>query len=210
MISELVKGQILTGVGARNIPDHIWRLMFDVGYEAARMGLLFRGGDAHGSDDAFYSGYRRYIEEQSMTIAQASPLVKIFMPSETSPPGHRIRTEQTYRHDDPETWHHCISGPRQTNWLGARLEAADIHPVWDQLDSWSKALHARNIYQVLGQSLAFPSNLVVFFAEPQGRGFVKGGTNTAYRCAIDNEVPTLNLWHEKDRKIVTDWMEIQK
>lgn len=68
--------------------------------------------------------------------------------------------------------------------------AKSIHPAWDRLNNVGKALHARNCHQVLGISLNEPSKFLLCWT-PQGQ--IKGGTATAIKLALNNNIPILNF-----------------
>lgn len=68
--------------------------------------------------------------------------------------------------------------------------ASTVHPKWNYLTDPVKKLHARNIHQVLGADLKTPSLFVLCWT-PNGE--VVGGTATAIRLAIKNNVPVLNF-----------------
>jgi hypothetical protein len=83
----------------------------------------------------------------------------------------------------------------------AFLMASTIHPVWDKLSYGAKALHARNIHQVLGADLNTPSELLICWTDGGG---VTGGTATAIKIAKQRNISVWNLFDEKDRK---EWEE---
>lgn len=73
--------------------------------------------------------------------------------------------------------------------------AATIHPVWHKLSDGAKRLHARNCHQVLGPNLMTPSSFVICWTDG---GETIGGTATAIKLALNNNVPVLNLgkWND--------------
>jgi hypothetical protein len=74
----------------------------------------------------------------------------------------------------------------------ARAEAiaAAHHPRWWQLSDAARRLHTRNVFQVLGDDLASPSEFVVCWTP---RGDLVGGTAQALRIAATYGVPIANL-----------------
>ena len=68
--------------------------------------------------------------------------------------------------------------------------ASTIHPVWNQLKPGAKMLHARNCHQVLGADLNTPSKFLLCWTEG---GEIKGGTATAIKLALNNNIPVLNF-----------------
>lgn len=72
----------------------------------------------------------------------------------------------------------------------AEIMLKDVLPYYDRLKGPVKRLHLRNVYQVLGDNLNTPSEIVICYTE---RGTVKGGTATAIRMGGVNNAPILNL-----------------
>lgn len=76
--------------------------------------------------------------------------------------------------------------------------ASKIHPVWDRLTGPVKRLHARNVFQVLGEELDTPSTFLVCWT-PDGcersedRTQETGGSATAIAVASKNGIPVYNL-----------------
>lgn len=77
--------------------------------------------------------------------------------------------------------------------------AASFHPVWDELSTGAKELHARNCYQVLGRDLSTPSKFLVCWTRG---GRMVGGTAQTLRIANHYEIPVLNLARDKDLSII--------
>lgn len=74
--------------------------------------------------------------------------------------------------------------------------ASRIHPAWDKLDRGPRALHARNMHQILGQDLQSPVDFVVCYTPDgslTGHGPDTGGTATALRLAYRNNIPVINI-----------------
>ena len=68
--------------------------------------------------------------------------------------------------------------------------AKAIHPAWIHLTDGGRALHARNIHQVLGKDLNSPSEFVICWT-PDGKE--KGGTRTAIVLAKQRNIRVYNL-----------------
>jgi len=68
--------------------------------------------------------------------------------------------------------------------------ARTIHPKWGSLSYGGKALHTRNVHQVLGQNLNEPSDFLVCWTE---NAKDVGGTATAIKLARKNNIPIFNL-----------------
>lgn len=81
-----------------------------------------------------------------------------------------------------------------------------IHPAWGRLSRGPRALHARNVGQVLGQDLASPVSFVLCWTpdgceDSRSRTADTGGTGTAIVLASSLGIPVFNLRNEsaKDR-----------
>lgn len=82
--------------------------------------------------------------------------------------------------------------------------AATLHPAWQRLTSGAQMLHARNVGQVLGQSLNEPVSFVLCWtpdgcesSESRTRG--TGGTGTAISLASNRGIAVFNLRNEDAR-----------
>jgi hypothetical protein len=69
--------------------------------------------------------------------------------------------------------------------------AAGIHPAWARLTRGPRALHARNVHQVLGDTPSSPRSSFVLCWTPESADH--GGTATAIRLAHTHSVPVFNL-----------------
>lgn len=112
--------------------------------------------------------------------------------------------------DGPDTWFEKYSVRKQIflPWRGfngndssldapspaAVQLAKQLHPAWDSLTGAAQKLHARNVHQVLGAALADPSDFVVCWT-PGGK--IVGGTATAIRLAMQQQIPVFNLAHDQ-------------
>jgi hypothetical protein len=73
--------------------------------------------------------------------------------------------------------------------------AGEFHPGWMYLSYPVKKLHARNCYQILGETLDTPVDFVICWT-PGGKEV--GGTAQAIRIAKANRVKVFNLANEED------------
>jgi hypothetical protein len=159
-----------SGIGSRESPEPILRVMEQVGKYLAEKGWVLRSGGADGADSAFEKGCDaghgnkeiylpwKGFNENSSELYLKSPLLK-----ETKDKVFEI--------------------------------ASQFHPVWDLLSFGAQCLMARNIYQVLGQDLATPVSMVICF---NLGGFTHGGTSQALRVAKDRSIPIFRLSVEKE------------
>lgn len=107
-----------------------------------------------------------------------------------------------------------IVTPELPNYNDAVEIASNIHPAWNRLGRGAKALHTRNVYQVLGLDLNTTSKVLFCYAQPtknkQGLAGVKGGTNTAVQLAMKNNIPIYNFYLQEDIDKVKGMMEKYK
>lgn len=90
--------------------------------------------------------------------------------------------------------------------------AAEHHPGWARLGSGARALHARNVHQVLGANLGCPAAFVFCWTADgslDGRGSAAGGTGQALRLATarDPAVPVFNLARPEHLRRVTAMLD---
>lgn len=68
--------------------------------------------------------------------------------------------------------------------------AAQFHPTWASLTRGPRALHTRNVAQVLGRNAKDPSSFVLCWTKG---GLGQGGTGQAIRIAKGYSIPVLDL-----------------
>lgn len=78
----------------------------------------------------------------------------------------------------------------------AKLIALNHHPRWDRCSNAAQLMHIRNVYQVLGQNLDTPADMVVCWTKD---GKASGGTGQAIRIAKTFSVPVYNLFNDEDK-----------
>jgi len=76
--------------------------------------------------------------------------------------------------------------------------ACTLHPAWQVLDQGPRALHARNVGQVLGANLDAPVHFVIAWTPDAAETAEQcsrqtGGTGTAIRLASEMGIPVYNL-----------------
>lgn len=160
-----------TGVGSRNTPDDILLEMRLIAKRMSEKLFIVRSGGAQGADTAFQAG--------------AGPDTEIYLPWN----GFNNLNDRDGTHLCAKTLY---------NYQKAMYIASMHHEAWEYLKDSHKALHARNVYQVLGHNLDNPSQVLICYAEPDGITKVKGGTNTAVSIAHQYNVPVYNLFFQKD------------
>lgn len=198
---ELNRDKVVTGVGSRKTPEWALQILERLGFQVARYQALGVTGDAIGADLAFYSGIRRGLETLGLDPVGAA---EVWIPNE-SPSRNGYRGER-YEHQKGNMNHVWAPQRCAAKTTAARMIAADIHQAWERMDTFSKQLHTRNIFQCLGRDLERPSDIVVLYA-PGTRHILDGGTNTAYQCAREHGIPVFNLFWEDERELVFEWLE---
>jgi len=76
--------------------------------------------------------------------------------------------------------------------------ASKIHPAWHQCSEYARSCHARNVYQLLGQSLNDPVDFVLCWT-PEAKEV--GGTRTAIVLAKEYNIPVYNMANEEQLEI---------
>lgn len=151
-----------TGVGSRNTPAHILNQMTVIGRSMAECGFTLRSGGAAGADAAF---------EQGCDTLGGSK--EIYLPWNGF---NGLFQNQGYLVGDNPN---------------AEAMAESFHPAWHKCSQGARKLHTRNVYQVLGLSMATPSSILVCWTP--GGGLV-GGTAMAIRIAMANNITIINLY----------------
>lgn len=169
-----------TGVGSRETPDEVLDLMRALGQRLADRGFILRTGGAQGADQAFELGWVWHIQSTPKEFTKA----EVFLPWD----GFEGHTR------DAMFGANILPDLDNPGLYKKALEIAEkTHPAWDRCSRGAKTLHARNVYQVLGQDLATPSKFLIAWAPVTKAGKPKGGTATAIALAESYGVPCFNL-----------------
>lgn len=121
-----------TGIGSRETPEDIQRLMSKLAFKLTYQKYILRSGGAEGADLAFKTGAKLSSVLQHST--------DIYLPW------------KGFNKNDSQL---CIITKE------AYEMAETIHPAWNKLSKGGKRLHARNCYQVLGEDLNTPSEFLI-------------------------------------------------
>jgi hypothetical protein len=105
-----------------------------------------------------------------------------------------------------------FNGRKGTDYLPNSLHfvtAATIHPAWQYLTRGPRALHARNIGQVLGEDINTPVAFVLCWTRDGANSEDKvtkqtGGTGTAIRLASRCNIPIINMFNDDWEKQLND------
>lgn len=166
--------RVYTGIGSRDVPEDVYKLLQALGRKLATRGYALRSGGAMGCDTAFYEGCKE-VGGMSTIFVPWSGFNNLF--------GENIVS---------------LSDMPQSLVYRAEWEARQIHPVFDRLTQGAKKLHTRNVFQALGEDLGKPSDFLVCYAPVMGNT-VRGGTKTAVELAKVYGVPVYNVFDSKDR-----------
>ena len=167
---------IYCGVGSRQTPDHILKLMVDIAVVLAQRGWVLRSGLAEGADQAFHVGatmakgqQENYIPWRGFNGANAQAIV----------------------------------APDLPNWKDALGISSQFHPAWDKCSEGAKKLHGRNLYQIAGKNLDLPVDCVVCWTK---NGQEIGGTTQAMRIARYLQIPIFNLFFDDHINKLNDFV----
>ena len=128
------------GIGSRDTPPEICRLMTRIAKRLSEKGWTLRSGGAKGADSAFEVG---------------STLSEIYLPYDGFEKKRQHHTE-------------CYDAESFSNYQEARSIAAEFHPAWDRCSEWARKMHTRNVYQVLGVDLNTPSSCIICWTKDGG------------------------------------------
>lgn len=157
------------GIGSRQAPtkwepDSLYNDIYLVTSYMYKNGFVLRSGGAPGADTLF---------EKSLTVENVAQKSEIYLPWK----GFNGNASERY------------------NLTPEAFELAEkYHPAWYRLSDAGKKLMARNSYQVLGEDLKTPVELIICWT-PEGKE--TGGTSQAMRIAKDYGIPIVNLYHKQ-------------
>lgn len=170
-----------TGVGSRETPANILKLMERIGYALASQGWTLRSGGALGADQAFERGMF-----ESVGLDQPYNWV----PAEIYLPWAGYEEHHKYTHGGLNI---LPSDIRLEDERIAEGMAMSIHPAWEACKQGARKMHTRNVFQVLGKTLDQPSKMLIAWTRLDSRGNPKGGTATAINLARENGIEVFNL-----------------
>jgi hypothetical protein len=157
-----------------------------LGAKLALKGVVLRSGGAEGADKAFERGCDRVQGEKQTFYANDWEERKCY--------GTIVK------------WKYP-----QSRWEQAQAIAAQHHPSWLYLKAYTKKLHTRNCFQVLGISLQEPANFVLCWT-PDGATVgeetsqATGGTGQAIRVASAHNIKVYNLARADHLEITRSWI----
>lgn len=169
--------KVFAGIGSRETPESVQYWMYEIGKKLAKDYIL-RSGHAAGADMAFEEGMRAGKGE-----------MEIFVPWHGFN-GANMRDpiyKDASKFDDASVY----------------AIAKQFHPAWDRCSDTAKKLHARNVYQILGQHRDYQSDLVICWTKD---GKASGGTGQALRIADFYGIPIFNLYNPDERESLVAWL----
>jgi hypothetical protein len=161
--------KIYTGIGSRETPSDVLEMMAKIGYKLAEWGWTLRSGHAPGADQAFEDG--AFI---------AGGKMEIFLPWDGF---------EKARHDEVRYYTPSKYFPEEI-YAEAYRVAEKAHPNWEACNSWARALHTRNVFQIGGPDLQVKPDMIICWTKDGKRG---GGTGQALRIAKPLNVPIFDL-----------------
>jgi len=184
MVSILITGElsmIYTMIGSRSTPVSAQKVLIEFAYKAASKGFKGRSGAARGADACLEEGVKRFIREAGSPRTLVEDLQEVYIPWQ----GFSGKNKNRYGILCVEDFDNREDG---------LALAENLHPASDKCSDAAKLLHGRNPYQILGKDLNSPSDFVVLWGVPESNQnpLVKGGTRTAMKLALDNDIPVYN------------------
>jgi hypothetical protein len=154
-----------TGVGSRETPEDVLLVMFELGKYLGKLGFTLRSGHAKKKEGTGWSADTAFEYGSN----EVNGRKEIYLPW--------------------QYFNHSVDGIVFEPTEKATQMAAYYHPAWDRCTDGVRKMHTRNIPQVLGINLDYPSLFLICWTS-KGRG--GGGTGQAIRIARDFNVPILD------------------
>lgn len=181
-------------IGSRETPKEIMDLAIEFAYEMIKRGVSFESGGAERMDKVPEIAYWRAHYEGA-----ARGDLRVYLPFPSFEGYERYADTAEY-----------VNTPQLPNWDEARILATRLYNNYgrnkplEQLSAGIQSLSYRNMYQVLGESLARPKDFIVFWAKParDKRLIVEGGTNLAVALGDEYGIPMVNLFYPEQQELL--------
>ena len=167
--------KIFAGIGSRKTPPEVCEIFTILSSQLCSKGWTLRSGRAEGADKAFEYGARGVRGKCEIFLPNMHNYMSIEQIIDVE--SHDFATATSYLDE--------VKG----SVLGCKVIARLLHPNGKNLSREALELHARNTYQILGQDLNTPVNVVICWTEG-GRG--EGGTGQALRLAKMLNIPIID------------------
>lgn len=183
---QIEKSIYYAGIGSRETPLHIQKLMKYIASELEKKGFVLRSGGAVGADKAFESGIKNAKNKQIFYANDSNDL-----------------TREIACHFHPSPY-----ALKQLSFKEKQLNPKPLH-------SYAHNLMARNTYQVMGENLKTPSQFVICWT-PDGctshkkRTRETGGTGQAISIADHFNIPVYNLANETKTKELFNLLNLKE
>jgi len=155
------------GIGSRQTPEEVLKIMDQLGYILAKKGFILRSGAAEGADSSFEKGCDR-----------ANGKKEIYLPWK----GFNNSQSDMFYDNLPSI---------------AEEIAFQYHPNLYKCTFGVIKMMTRNTCQVLGKDCKTKSNFIICYCEVDSNGNEKGGTSQAIRVAKDKQIPIFNLFYKE-------------
>lgn len=167
-----------TVIGSRETPDEVYKLTVSFVNILVELGYaIYSGGCPLGMDHAALKGaYRHKTSDKSRNRIYISwqGMAGLY-----HDPANGIYNAQLF-----------------DNYEQAGEMALATRGSFERLGKHGICHVTRNMYQPLGDDLNTPTDFVLCWAPPSGKkGYVKGGTATAVKVAIQRNIPVFNLYY---------------
>lgn len=199
---------IYAGIGSRETPPEILKLMTRLAGAMEQQGWLLRSGGARGADAAFEAGVTNpahraiFLPDDYFNGRRAGPGGYY---NAQALPGWTGALDTVVQHHPSQTYQQAAREMITTGEIPLQTVTDLQQRFGPQTDRYNRpltpqqqaeklafavSLHARNAMQILGPNLDRPANLVVAWTPG---GAMKGGTSQAIRMAQDYGIPVRNL-----------------
>lgn len=163
-------------------------LCYKVAYRCAELQVIFTSGLCElGMDGIAQKAYSQALNEKKVTkehfevyVAEQKNITRSNLPNK-----HLaiVRNQLLI----PKTHELCLEVMGEDHWL--------------RCNEWARGMHSRNCHQILGDDLEKPVDAVICWT-PNGN--IQGGTATAIKLALKNNIPVFNLGCSDKNKILKD------
>jgi len=117
-----------------------------------------------------------------------------------------VKAKETYQ-PQPADGYYLDDGRPITKEAIAEVRSVLDTSHWNNMNDYAKKLHSRNVYQVLGYDLKFPTEFMICYTKD---GKDVGGTRTAILIARKHNIPIYNIGTQDDIKRLEAFLDTIK